>query len=382
MDNLTHSLVGLAAAKAGLERLSARSTAVCLLAANLPDADIITLFFGDRWTFLQHHRGITHSIIGTIVLALILPILISLGDQIVARVRSRPPQIKTKGLILAALVVSVTHPILDWMNNYGIRVLLPWNSEWSYGDFVFIVDPYIWLILGGAAFLLTSKTRLQLAAWSLLASVLTYLVMFGPLRRGGLTDPTIARVLWIATVLMLILLYKLGAANRWGARIAIAAFALVIVYLGGLAYAHSVALKESRMLAAMVANQNGESITGLAAMPTLASPFHWQAVFETDQATYRFSLGLRARRDLSNLVRYEKPTHQAALMVAEALKRRPARIFMEFARFPVWRADANCANQSLVQLADLRYTEPGSTRGSFALDVTVDCLELSQGDGR
>ena len=29
--------------------------------------------------------------------------------------------------------------------------------QWSYGDLVFIVDPYLWLILGGASFLLTCK---------------------------------------------------------------------------------------------------------------------------------------------------------------------------------------------------------------------------------
>ncbi|MEP6743530.1 MAG: metal-dependent hydrolase, partial [bacterium] len=74
MDNLTHSLVGLAAAKAGLEKLSPSATALCILAANSPDADILTLA-GGRWTYLQNHRGITHSLLGTIALALALPLV-------------------------------------------------------------------------------------------------------------------------------------------------------------------------------------------------------------------------------------------------------------------------------------------------------------------
>lgn len=74
MDNLTHSLVGLVAAKAGLEKLSPGATALCVLAANLPDADIVTLI-GGRWTYLHHHRGITHSILGAIVLGLTLPLI-------------------------------------------------------------------------------------------------------------------------------------------------------------------------------------------------------------------------------------------------------------------------------------------------------------------
>src|SRR5918998_1153671 len=65
MDNLTHSLVGLVAAKAGLERLSPGATAVCVLAANAPDADILAAL-GGKWFYLHHHRGITHSIVGTL----------------------------------------------------------------------------------------------------------------------------------------------------------------------------------------------------------------------------------------------------------------------------------------------------------------------------
>ena len=43
MDNLTHSLVGLTAAKAGLEKLSPGATLLCLIAANAPDGDIFVL---------------------------------------------------------------------------------------------------------------------------------------------------------------------------------------------------------------------------------------------------------------------------------------------------------------------------------------------------
>ena len=87
MDNLTHSLVGLTAAKAGLERLSPGASLVCVLAANSPDADIVVLAFGDRWDFLQHHRGITHAIVGVVILALLLPLIFSGVDRLWARLR-------------------------------------------------------------------------------------------------------------------------------------------------------------------------------------------------------------------------------------------------------------------------------------------------------
>src|SRR5260370_28237224 len=103
MDNLTHSLVGLAAAKAGLERLSPRTTVLCIVAANAPDLDVLTLVFGDRWTTLRYHRGVTHSIIGTLCLAFIIPIVFYLVEVALARLRSRPLKINLAGLFVASL---------------------------------------------------------------------------------------------------------------------------------------------------------------------------------------------------------------------------------------------------------------------------------------
>jgi inner membrane protein len=262
---------------------------------------------------------------------------------------------------------------MDWTNNYGIRLLLPWNPKWFYGDFVFIIDPFLWLIFGGAAFLLTSRTRRQLVVWSLISLVLTYIVVLGPSQRGGLSDPTFVRVFWIAAILLLVLLRKLKAAQRWGSRVAIAAFIIASMYWGALAYAHSMAVQQARLMATIVANQNGESITTLAAMPTVANPFHWETVFETDRATYRFDLNLNSQADLSNLVRFENPSPDEGVLVDKALQDNRAQILMDFARFPVIRVDPNCIGQTLVQFADLRYTEPGRGRGTFSLDVPVEC---------
>src|ERR1044072_4636815 len=180
MDNLTHSLVGLTAAKAGLEKLSPGATTLCVLAANAPDSDIVVLASGDRWTFLQHHRGITHSIVGVICLAIVLPLIFYGVDHLWSRHKARPPQTNLKGLLIASFITSATHPILDWTNNYGIRWFLPWSQKWSYGDFVFIVDPYLWLILGGAAFLLTARTRSNKVIWAVVAAGLTLLVIASP----------------------------------------------------------------------------------------------------------------------------------------------------------------------------------------------------------
>src|SRR6185436_19167188 len=117
VDNLTHSLVGLTAAKAGLDRLSPGATMLCVLAANSPDSDIIVLAFGDRWDFLQHHRGITHAVVGVIALALVLPLIFYVADRLWSRLRNKEPAVKLKGLMIASFIATATHPVLDWTNS-------------------------------------------------------------------------------------------------------------------------------------------------------------------------------------------------------------------------------------------------------------------------
>src|SRR5436853_4380851 len=176
MDNLAHSLVGLTIAKAGLERLSPGATTVCILAANAPDIDVVTGFFGGRWSLLHYHRGITHSIVGTFMLGLLIPSIFWLGHRLVARLRDRKPLIRYRGLLLASMIAAATHPLMDWTNNYGVRPLLPWSGRWFYGDLVFIVDPYIWLMLGALAFLMTSNSRGKLIGWSFVGLIATLVI--------------------------------------------------------------------------------------------------------------------------------------------------------------------------------------------------------------
>ena len=376
MDNLTHSLVGLTAAKAGLERLSPAATTLCVLAANAPDADILAAL-GGRWFYLHHHRGITHSIVGTLLLALLLPILFYIGGRIIARVRQKPPRINFRGLLLASLIASATHPLMDWTNNYGVRPLLPWSAKWYYGDLVFIVDPWLWLGLGGTAFLLTARTRWRIAAWAALAFILTLGVFFLPQRGGAFPYPPLSRALWIAGLTGFLFLHRAKLTKRYAPSLAVAALVLVVVYWGGLALAHRRAFQRAQVVAERLAKQNAESTERIAAMPTLANPLRWQCVAETDRATYRFDVSLNDKSDdesAPDVLRYEKPQGHDAVIVARAAADERAQIFLDFARFPISRIQGDCLSQLLVQFADLRYTEPGQARrGSFSLDVPVVC---------
>jgi inner membrane protein len=384
MDNLTHSLVGLAVAKAGLERLSPGATTLCVLAANSPDADIVTLIFGGRWAFLQHHRGISHSIAGAFALALALPLIFYLADLLLARWNNRERKVRPAGLLLASFIATATHPILDWTNNYGVRFLLPWNPRWFYGDFVFIIDPFLWMVLGGAAFLLTAKTRKWIIVWLVIALVPSYLVLVG-VGPGLMINEILLRVLWIVALIVLVNLYRRNIGGRAGAKIALAALAIVAIYCAGLAFMHLLALRGAELQATTIANRNAENIVRVAAMPTVANPTEWICVMETERAIYRFNLslfrsppGTANPPGSANIVRYEKPEGLEAEAVAEAAQDSRSQVFLGFARFPVVRVvGEDCATQTLVQFADLRYTEPGTGRGTFSLDVPVECPALS-----
>ena len=370
MDNLTHSLVGLTIAKAGLERLSPGATTLCVVAANFPDSDIVVLAFGDRWTFLHHHRGITHAIVGVLGIAIILPLIFHGVHHLWSRFRGQSPSTKLKGLFIASLIASATHPLLDWTNNYGVRFFLPWSQKWSYGDLIFIVDPYLWLILGGSAFLLTARTTFLRVIWAVVAAVLTFLVVASP-RSDALPNQRLFAAFWIATLVVLIFLSVKDVRRRWGSRIAIVAIALVFCYWSFVGVMHAMAVSRAGQEAARMASANGETVARVAAMPRLANPFRWDCVFETDQATYRFDLGLVGESFTNPLIRYPKP---AGGLVDSVSQQRPAQVFLNFARFPVMQlADPGCTTQTLVQLADLRYTEPGKSRGSFSLELPIEC---------
>ncbi len=337
MDNLTHTLVGLTAAKAGLERLSPGATVVCVIAANAPDADILAVF-GGSWFYLKHHRGITHSIVGTLVLALLLPLAFYVAVHLIARLRGRVPQARLKGLVIASLIASASHPLMDWTNNYGVRPFLPWDARWFYGDLVYIVDPWLWLTLGGGTFLLTATTRWRTVAWALLATLATFAFIVLPLR-AGLDFPFVTRALWLAGLAVLLLAHRKKLASRRGSSVALAALAFAVLYWGALGLLHRRALVESQARAASLSQQHHENLLRLAATPTLADPFRWRAIAETDSAFYRFDTtfwsGVEAQRlNPSQLLRFEKPQGGDAAAARRAAQDERAQIFLGFSRFP------------------------------------------------
>ena len=149
MDNLTHTLLGAALAQAGLRRKTPLATATLLIGANLPDVDGILYWVASPDSAYGFRRGWTHGVLALALWPFVLTAALLAWDRWVRR-RSHPDAPPALGgtLLWLALLAVCTHPFLDWFNTYGVRVLMPFSRRWFYGDVLFIVDPWIWLLLG------------------------------------------------------------------------------------------------------------------------------------------------------------------------------------------------------------------------------------------
>jgi len=134
MFNSTHTFVALAIARTGAGKWAPRAALTAVIASNFPDIDSISGLWGTA-AYLDHHRGITHSLIGVPVFALLLSAVMYFFSE------------KFWPTYAIALVSMATHPALDYLNSYGLRPLLPWSRKWFYGDAVDIIDPYLDLLL-------------------------------------------------------------------------------------------------------------------------------------------------------------------------------------------------------------------------------------------
>lgn len=302
MDNITHSLTGLALSRAGLARVSPHAAALLILSANAPDIDIIATTRGS-FAYLEAHRGYTHSLLGLPVLAL-LPVLV-----VAAVARRRLPWLRA--WILCCIGVA-SHLVMDWTNSFGVRLLLPFSSRWFHLDLNSLYDGWIMAAIAFAAM------------WPLFARLVSS---------------------------------EIGDRISTGRGIAILALAFFVLFDCGRAalHARAVAQLESRLY------ENAPPLQAVA-LPQPFSPFHWTGVVET-AADYRMvAFDPLEQLDMQNAHIWYKPAMTASLESAKATE--PFRYFVYFARFPLWSITPTITEDGRpakrVELTDLRFGVPGA----------------------
>jgi len=170
VDNLCHTLVGAALGRAGLSRRTRFGSATLMIAANLPDLDV--LVFATGVPPVAFRRGWTHGVVAQLVLPLALTVAVAWVASWRAPRRPDDPPAHIGWLFLLSLVGVYSHVFLDYLNNYGVRLLSPVDWRWFYGDAVFIIDPWLWLMLGSGVWLARRMQRPGPAVVALVCAVL------------------------------------------------------------------------------------------------------------------------------------------------------------------------------------------------------------------
>lgn len=156
MEPVTHLLTGACLARTGFHRRVAYATAAMAVAAEFPDIDTVWSLRGPVSGF-EHHRGITHTFLGVPFEAGLLLLAVFAWDAARNRRwsaahgghRPSPGPIPRRWAALYGLIVlaMLSHLLLDYTNNYGLRPFFPFSGRWYAGSIVFIFDPLMFAML-------------------------------------------------------------------------------------------------------------------------------------------------------------------------------------------------------------------------------------------
>ncbi len=360
MDNVTHSLVGAALAEAGPRDRWALATPTLILAANVPDVDVVSYLLVGEFGALAWRRGITHGVPALVVWPFVVA-GVMLGWDALVRRRREPDAVPARfgPLLGLAALGALTHPALDWLNTYGMRWWLPFDGTWSYGDSVFIIDPWLWLGLGGVVFLARSRTRTATAAWAALAALASLLVL------GVGMVPAPAKAIWVIGIAAFGAIRWLrpirGEAprRRRFARVAVVGAAAYVIAMIGTA---ALAERGARTAALSLGLEPVDVMTG----PRPASLMERDVILQTGDE-YRLGTWRWDRRPRLSLSGEAVPRRQGPDRVIErALAEPEVRDFLVWSRYPFVHA-APGPDGWVVRVGDTRYRD----RGLGGLEVTV-----------
>jgi inner membrane protein len=205
MDNVTHALAGglLAAATVAIVERRApaspgfRRTAalVGVITAELPDSDLLyagSMMGMGKLGYLLHHRGHTHTVVFALAAALLAWAIARAAARGVRAHETRWP------LLGLALAGTLSHLALDYTNSYGVHPFWPVENGWHYGDAVYILEPWLWVVALPALFLLARTRTMRALLGTLLVGVLAVSWTIEMVERGVALALTIGAVAWSA----------------------------------------------------------------------------------------------------------------------------------------------------------------------------------------
>jgi inner membrane protein len=322
--------------RAGLNRKTALATATLTLGAEAADLDVLSRFGGSAFG-LNHHRGFTHSFFGVPLVAAVVVGFVYVLWRLRGRKTQNPNLPPRWGLLFGyACLAGLSHILLDFTNNYGVRPFWPVSERWVSWDIVFIVEPVLLVALT-------------------LGLILPGLFSLINEEIGVRTDARVPK-------------------GRLGAILALLA---VFACWGVRDYEHR------RALAALQSrNYQGADAIRASAYPYWVNPFRWYGVVETpaffatmDVDSLNFnSMSPEVDPEAQMRIHY-KPEETPVTLAAK--KSYLGRVYLSWAQYPITDTEildnkpvGNRRAAYAVHFRDLRYDYPGR-RGRVALGAVV-----------
>jgi len=161
MDPVTHGLTGVVLSNLGIQRKHALW--VLIISSLAPDFDYITRLWGAD-VFLRYHRGITHGVLALFAVPLVIGLLFGRRKDFLR-------------YFFLSLLAYGSHLFMDLTNQYGTRILSPFDWDPYALDLVFIIDPYI--TLGFLASVLLCNVLKKKRGMIAIATILLFIVYIG-----------------------------------------------------------------------------------------------------------------------------------------------------------------------------------------------------------
>jgi inner membrane protein len=319
--------------RAGLNRKTAFATLTLTLAAEAPDLDVLGRFRGQAFGF-AHHRGFTHSFLGTPLDAIVVVGLVYLLWRLLGKKVKDPKLPPRWGLLFGyAILAGFSHILLDFTNNYGVRPFWPFSERWYSWDIVFIFEPvmFAFLLLGLVVPSLFSLIDKEIGA--------------RPRRFRGRFAATLALI---------------GVVAMWGVR----------------DYEHRRAVN-----ALDARTYNDADPLRASAYPHWINPFEWDGVVETSNFFALAPVNSLAPEvdPEGHLEIHYKPEETPVTLAAK--KSYEGRVFLDWAQYPVVEVETLEAPQQgyIVRFQDLRYVRiPDAVRGGRGRNVLGAAVELDK----
>jgi inner membrane protein len=332
LEPVTHFLTGACLGRAGLNRKTALATLTLTLAAEAPDLDVLSRIGGPAFGF-AHHRGFTHSFLGVPIDAAVVVGFVYLIWRIRRRKLKNPNLPPRWGLLfLYACIAGLSHILLDFTNNYGVRPFWPFSEKWYSWDIVFIFEPIMF----------------------------TFLLL-------GLITPAL-----FSLIDKEIGVRPRGPRGRLAATLALAAVVLLWMVRD---YEHRLAVH-----ALEVRTYNGADPVRASAYPALANPFRWYGVIETANFFVLApvdSLGPEVDPEDKLQVLY-KPEETPVTLAAK--RSYLGRVYLDWAQYPITQTETLDPPQQgyIVDFQDLRFAQlpsllsRGGSRKALGAGVQLD----------